>query len=121
VVSVQEEVPAEEAATGLAVVNLFMNLGTAVAISVSQTIFQSYLPGLLAQYAPETDAGSVLHAGATNIRDLVPADHLPGLLVAYNKALTQMFVSYRSYIPLGPSLRVYSMKKPALILTGCFV
>jgi hypothetical protein len=93
VVSVQEEVPAEEVATGLAIVNLLMNLGSAVAVSLGQTIFQSYLPGLLAQYAPGVDAGAVTHAGATNIRGLVSPEELPGLLVAYNKALAQMFVS----------------------------
>ncbi|KAK4153327.1 putative HC-toxin efflux carrier [Chaetomidium leptoderma] len=98
VVSVQEEVPAEESATGLAVVNLFMNLGTAVAISVSQTIFHNYLPGLLTQHAPGVDAGSVLDAGATNIQGLVSPEQLPGLLVAYNKALTQMF-----YLPAACS------------------
>ncbi|KAL2127090.1 hypothetical protein VTI74DRAFT_11335 [Chaetomium olivicolor] len=98
VVSVQEEVPREESATGLAVINLVMNLGTAVSISVSQTILQSSLPGLLAQYAPDLDADSVLHAGATNIRELVSPERLPGLLVAYDKALRQMF-----YLPAACS------------------
>ncbi|KAK4032637.1 major facilitator superfamily-domain-containing protein [Parachaetomium inaequale] len=98
VVSVQEEVPAEEVATGLAIVNLFMNLGSAVAVSLGQTIFQSYLPRLLAQYAPGVDAGSVINAGATNIRGLVSSEELPGLLVAYNKALALMF-----YLPAACS------------------
>lgn len=70
-----------------------MYLGTAISISISQTIFQSALPGLLAEHAPGVDARSVLSAGATNIRGLVSAEQLAGLLVAYNKALTQMFVS----------------------------
>ncbi len=91
-VSVQE-VPAKEVATGLAIVNLFMNLGGTVGVSLGQTIFQSYLPGLLAQYAPGVDPGSVINAGATNIRGLVSSEGLPGVLVAYNKALAQMFVS----------------------------
>jgi hypothetical protein len=87
---VQEEVPAEETATGLAVVNLrlFRNLGAAVAISVGQTVFQTFLPSLLAEHAPGLDGRSVLDAGATNIRGLVSPEQLPGLLVAYNKLLT---------------------------------
>ncbi|KAL2164961.1 hypothetical protein VTH06DRAFT_257 [Thermothelomyces fergusii] len=98
VVSVQEEVPAEESATGLAAVNLFMNFGTAISISISQTIFRNSLPGLLAKSAPEVDARVVLEAGATNIRKLVTAEQLPRVLVAYNKALTQMF-----YLPAASS------------------
>lgn len=92
-VSVQEEVPAEESATGLTAINLFMNLGIAVSISIGQTIFRNSLPGLLAKSAPDVDPRMVLDAGATNIRGLVMAEQLPGLLVAYNKALARMFVS----------------------------
>ena len=120
-VSVQEEVPAEESATGLAAVNLFMYLGTAISISVSQTIFQSTLPGLLAQHAPGVDARAVLSAGATNIRGLVSPEQLPELLVAYNGALTRMFVSsvslYSPFPPLRPSVVFGSIKKAVLILS----
>ncbi|KAK3897143.1 major facilitator superfamily domain-containing protein [Staphylotrichum tortipilum] len=98
VVLVQEEVPAEESAMGLAIVNLFMNLGSAVGISLSQAIFQSCLPRLLAEHAPGVDARMVIDAGATNIRELVSSEDLAGLLVAYNKSLTQMF-----YLPAACS------------------
>ncbi len=74
--------------------NLFMNLGAAASISISQTIFSNCLPGLLSQYEPGVDARTVLAVGATNIRRLVTPEQLPGLLVAYSKALTQMFVSF---------------------------
>ena len=95
VVSIQDLVPASETATALAIVNLFMNLGAAVATSVSQTIFQTYLPGLLAEHVPGIDPQSVLEAGATNVRSLVSSEsgELEGLLVAYNEALVRMFVS----------------------------
>jgi hypothetical protein len=98
-VSVQEDLPAEETATGLAVVNLFMNLGSAVAVSVAQSVFHSYLPGLLRRHAPGVDPAAVLGAGATSVRGLVPPAQLPGLLVAYNEGLTLMFVSF-SFFPI---------------------
>ncbi|AEO64679.1 uncharacterized protein THITE_47305 [Thermothielavioides terrestris NRRL 8126] len=98
VVSVQEDLPAEETATGLAVVNLFMNLGSAVAVSVAQSVFHSYLPGLLRRHAPGVDPAAVLGAGATSVRGLVPPAQLPGLLVAYNEGLTLMF-----YLPAACS------------------
>ncbi|KAK3378346.1 major facilitator superfamily domain-containing protein [Podospora didyma] len=91
VVSVQEEVPADNSATALAVVNLFMSLGSAVAVSASQTIFRNQLPGLLEKYTPGVDATSVVDAGATSVRGLVSPEQLPGLLEAYNHALTRMF------------------------------
>ncbi|GAB1316331.1 hypothetical protein MFIFM68171_06541 [Madurella fahalii] len=98
VVSIQEEVPSHETATALAVVNLFMNLGCAIAIAAGQTIFRNYLPGLLARHAPLVDPDLVMHAGATNIRGVVSPEELPGLLEAYNTALTQMF-----YLPAACS------------------
>lgn len=91
--AVQEEVAASESATGLAVINLFMNLGCAVSISASQSIFVNGLPGLLAHYAPGVDASSVINAGAVDIRGLVSVDLLPGLLISYSRALTRTFVS----------------------------
>lgn len=70
-----------------------MNLGCAIAIAASQTIFHNYLPGLLAQHAPGVDPELVMGAGATKIRELVSPNELSGLLDAYNIALTQIFVS----------------------------
>ncbi|KXX80343.1 putative HC-toxin efflux carrier TOXA [Madurella mycetomatis] len=101
VVSVQERVPSNETATALAVINLFMNLGCAIAVAASQTIFHNYLPVLLAQHAPGVDPMSVMDAGATNIRELVSPDELRGLLEAYNTALTQIFAL--KYLPAACS------------------
>jgi hypothetical protein len=98
IVAILETVPAKENATAVSVANLFMQFGVAVAISASQTIFHSRLPNLLAQYAPGVDIDAILNAGATQVRDLLSPDQLPGLLTAYNKALTTMF-----YLPVASS------------------
>lgn len=93
VVAIQEDVPADESATALAFANLMMNLGASVGVSAGETIFRSSLPHLLMKDAPKVDVNVVINAGATEIRKLVSPAELPGLLLAYNDALTKMFVS----------------------------
>jgi hypothetical protein len=86
--------------------NLFMQLGNAVSVSGSQTIFNNRLPVLLSQYAPDVDVNMVLKAGATGIRGLLTPEQLPGFLEAYNRAVTDIFVSIYSsgIIPRFPPL-----------------
>ena len=96
ITTVQEFVPLVDNAVSLGVMNLFMQLGIAVSVSVCQTVFDNRLPGLLHQYAPEIDVDLVFKAGVTGIRALIPAASMPGFLKAYNQALTEMFVSLPS-------------------------
>ncbi|KAF3763010.1 putative MFS transporter [Cryphonectria parasitica EP155] len=98
IISIQETVPAKETAAATSVANLFMQFGTAISISASQSIFDNRLPDLLSQYAPDVDASAVLNAGATEVRGLVAPSQLPGFLLAYNEALVIMF-----YFPVGCS------------------
>ncbi|ETS78443.1 hypothetical protein PFICI_10505 [Pestalotiopsis fici W106-1] len=91
VVSVQEDLPAADSAICLATINLFMQLGLAVSVSASQTIFRNQLPLLLHKYAPGVDAHLIAEAGATSVRELVSATGLPGFLQAYNLGITEMF------------------------------
>lgn len=90
----QEFVPLVDNAVSLGVMNLFMQLGIAVSVSVCQTVFNNRLPELLHRYAPKVDVDLVFKAGVTGIRALIPAASMPGFLQAYNQALTEMFVSF---------------------------
>ncbi|GIJ92467.1 hypothetical protein Asppvi_011449 [Aspergillus pseudoviridinutans] len=91
VIAVQESLPSEELAMATSSLTLLMYLGSAIGTSVGQTIFRSGIPGALAQYAPFVDPELVINTGATEIQQLVTPDQLPGLLRAYNEALTQIF------------------------------
>ncbi|OAA36732.1 Major facilitator superfamily [Beauveria brongniartii RCEF 3172] len=88
-----EFLPPAQTAMGLSVISLCMQLGLAISVSASQTVFANQLPSLLHQYAPEVNITMIQEAGATNARDLISADQFSGFLKAYNQAVTEMFVS----------------------------
>jgi hypothetical protein len=68
--------------------------GTALFVSLGTTVFTNRLPQALEKYAPTVSPQVVISAGATAIKDLVPAKDLPGVLLAANQALTETFVSF---------------------------
>lgn len=91
ITAVQEFVPPAKHAISISSINLFMQLGNAVSVSSSQTIFNNRLPALLSRYAPEVNTTMVSQAGATRARQLIPPEQLPGFLEAYNQAITNIF------------------------------
>jgi len=75
-----------------AVVFFFNSLGGAIAISIAQNIFVNSLSHDIPKLAPGVDPKIVIGAGATYIRDVVPAQWLPGVLQAYTNAVTSAFI-----------------------------
>ncbi len=45
----------------------------------------------ISQNVPGVDAVAAASAGATNVRKVIPAEYLHGVLQVYNNALTQVF------------------------------
>ncbi|TQV91822.1 MFS transporter [Cordyceps javanica] len=91
ITSVQEFVPVEHSAMSMSVISLCLQLGLAVSVSASQTIFANQLPVLMHEYAPSVNITMVQEAGAPKARHVVSAEDLPGFLKAYNQAVTEMF------------------------------
>ena len=75
-----------------AVVFFFNSLGGAVAISIAQNIFVTSLSRDIPKLAPGVNPKIVIDAGATHVRDVVPAQWLPGVLQAYTNAVTSAFI-----------------------------
>ena len=75
-----------------AVVFFFNSLGGAIAISIAQNIFVNSLSRDIPKLAPGVDPKIVIDAGATHVRDVVPAQWLPGVLQAYTNAVTSAFI-----------------------------
>ena len=74
--------------TGLVVFS--QQFGGAVFLSLAQVVFSSGLRAELASYAPNIDSATVVAAGATAVRHVVPPASLPGVLMAYSKAYDQV-------------------------------
>ncbi|KAI9713859.1 MAG: hypothetical protein M1820_000589 [Bogoriella megaspora] len=90
--AVQVVLSAKDMPSGNAITVFFNTLGGAVSISAAQNIFLNKLLKQLPKYAPSVNPALVVSAGATHIRDVVASDQLPGVLTAYNSAITTAFI-----------------------------
>ncbi|MCJ1436570.1 hypothetical protein MMC27_005950 [Xylographa pallens] len=79
-----------DVAVGASLMFFAQALGGAVFVSVAQTVFANSLVAGLSGVAG-LDAIDVVSTGATEIRNLVPADDLGVVLQAYNRALTDAY------------------------------
>ena len=68
----------------------FQTLGGALFVSVAQNVFDNRLLAGV-KIAARGLESIVLKVGATNLKDHVPAALLPGVQLAYNKALIDTF------------------------------
>jgi len=119
-VAVQTALDMKDVPTGTAVVILVQTLGGAIFVSVAQSVFSNELVKHLHEILPSLDPAIVLNAGATNLRQTLSKDLLPGVILAYNKALTKTFVVAASMAALSifgsvlmPWMSVKKEEKPA--------
>ena len=75
----------------MAVLVFCQTFGGSLILAVSQTAFTNSLKNALDTYAPNIDVRTLLDAGASAIREKVPLDSLQGVLLAYNKALSNVW------------------------------
>ncbi|KAI9691805.1 MAG: hypothetical protein M1822_007877 [Bathelium mastoideum] len=90
--AVQVVLSAKDMPSGNAITIFFNTLGGAVSISAAQNIFLNKLIQELPKYAPDVNPQVVVAAGATHIREVVTPQQLPGVLAAYDKAVTTAFI-----------------------------
>lgn len=70
----------------------FHSIGGTISLGLAQTIFLASLRLNLTKYAPSVDAVAIIAAGPTGLRDITTTEQLPGVLEAYNKAISQTFI-----------------------------
>lgn len=87
----QTVLPMEEVAIGVSLMFFAQSLGGAVFIAVAQSLFQNYLGAELPGISG-IDTAKVLQAGATGLKDAVPADKLSSVLMVYNDGLHRSFI-----------------------------
>ena len=91
-IAVQTVLPLDLVPTGTAVVVFSQTLGGAICVAIAQSVFQNKLIAKIAEYAPAIDPAVVLAMGATSIHKEIPTQNLPGVILAYDKAITQVFL-----------------------------
>jgi hypothetical protein len=90
-VAVQTVLPAADVPIGTAIMMFSQTLGGALFISVAQNVFTNQLIKNLKTVVPDLDPTIVLVVGATELKNQIEQRYLPGVLTAYNLALTQTF------------------------------
>lgn len=91
ILAVQNNSPLHQISTASAMAVFAQTLGGSIGLSLGQVVFSNRLRDDLAHYAPEVNVASVIAAGATGIRGVVPKASLPGVLLAYNNSINTVF------------------------------
>lgn len=94
-VAVQVVLSSKDMPTGNAIAIFFNSLGGAISISMAQNIFSNGLYKQIPQNAPTIPVDVIVAAGAAHLReavDMIDPTALPGVLVAYMKAINESFV-----------------------------
>lgn len=91
-IAVQVVLDEKDMPVGNAVAIFFNTLGGAISVSIAQNIFSNKLLQEIPKYAPTANVLAIVGAGATHFREVVTPAQLPGVLVAYNKAITTAFI-----------------------------
>jgi hypothetical protein len=91
--AIQSSFPPHEATIGTSLVIFCQYFGGAIFSSVGETILINGLRDSLPKYAPGVNFQRIVDVGAAGVRSEVPARELPGVLLAYNQALSHVFVS----------------------------
>lgn len=90
-IAVQNTLLPAQIPTAMSTFVFCQNLGGALMTVVAQTIFTNSLKTTLREYAPTLNAGAIIRAGSTAMRNLVTREELPRLLEAYSKSVGRTF------------------------------
>jgi hypothetical protein len=88
-IAAQAALPKADIPIGTAIMMFAQTLGGALMVSVGQNVFTNQLVKNLASTVPGLDTKIVLQTGATELQHQIPQQFYQGVLVAYNKALTE--------------------------------
>lgn len=87
----QTVLPKADVPIGTAITIFSQTLGGAIFISVGQNVFTNKLLSNLKAAIPDLDPAIVLATGATDLKNVIAANYLPRVLIAYNNAVVQCF------------------------------
>jgi hypothetical protein len=85
--------PPDEVAQATALMMFANYFKSSLFVSFGKTVFINRLVPALQEFSPLLNAQDLINAGTTGVRLAVSEEDLPGVLLAFNQALTQTFVS----------------------------
>ena len=91
--AIQNALPAEEAATGMSLAIFSQYFGGAVFTAFAETILVNSLTNVL-NGSPNIDLQVVIQAGGADLRAIVPESDLLIVILAYDRAISNVFVSF---------------------------
>ncbi|GAM38381.1 hypothetical protein TCE0_033r09058, partial [Talaromyces pinophilus] len=91
-VAIQTVLDASEIPIATALIIFCQLFGASIFVSVGDNAITNDLKEYIAENIPGVDAAQVALAGATNIASEIPSQYLPGLISAYNNAITTVFI-----------------------------
>lgn len=91
-VAIQTVLDASEIPIATALIIFCQLFGASIFVSVGDNVITNDLKEYIAENIPGVDAAQVALAGATNIASEIPSQYLPGLISAYNNAITTVFI-----------------------------
>lgn len=94
ITAVQSFLEPNEVALATSQIFFFQYLGAAIFIAVGEIIFSNTLRADIQSNAPSANAEAIIAAGANGFRSFVSDADLPGVLHAYNHAITTTYVSH---------------------------
>jgi len=90
-VAVQNHLPPALNSVGMSAIIFGQNFGAALFLSFAQTTLSAGLLDALPKFAPEVNFQTVINAGATGFRAVVPKDQVGGVILAYNQSVNHVF------------------------------
>ncbi|KAJ5928257.1 hypothetical protein N7466_007213, partial [Penicillium verhagenii] len=90
-IAIQNAVKGDDVSTAMAMMTCAQTFGGSIFLAVAEVIFAQGLRTKIPEYAPSVNAETVIQAGATGFRQVVSAQDLPEVLVAYAQSIDRVF------------------------------
>ncbi|CAK7201392.1 hypothetical protein SEUCBS139899_004096 [Sporothrix eucalyptigena] len=123
--AIQHAVNPKQVSVAVGLLSFGQNFGGAVLLTVANSVFDNALKSQLISNAPEVNPETVIAAGATAFRNVVPASSVPGVILSYANSVDRVFymavslsvVSFFCTFGLGWK-DIRQTKKPAVTATA---
>ncbi|PYH88185.1 hypothetical protein BO71DRAFT_404072 [Aspergillus ellipticus CBS 707.79] len=90
-IAMQNAVPPQQISTAMALLTFSQTFGGSIFLAIAEVIFSAGLQREIPKYAPSVNPETVIAAGATGFREVVPAEDLVAVLKAYAKSIDHVF------------------------------